>query len=70
LILGGEEVVNGFPNVGKSGVHGKGQGGFNSNGSHSCYGKGSEDFDASGGYLDSGSAGRFFFNFSEQESDE
>jgi hypothetical protein len=55
-----EEVVEGFPDVGKSGRHGKGQGGFNSDGSHNCFGKGSEDFDASGGFNDSGSASRFF----------
>ncbi len=55
-----EEIVAGFPDVGKSGRHGKGQGGFNSDGSHNCFGKGSEDFDASGGFNDSGSASRFF----------
>ncbi|HUX43575.1 MAG TPA: site-specific DNA-methyltransferase [Terracidiphilus sp.] len=58
---GSAEVVGLFPETGKSGRHGSGQGGFNSDGTHNCYGKGDEGFDASGGYVDSGSAARFFY---------
>ena len=63
LILGGEEVVSGFPQCdgavsnGRKGARG------------ACYGE-YGSLPQVVGRGDSGSASRFFFNFSEQEADE
>jgi site-specific DNA-methyltransferase (adenine-specific) len=63
LILGGEEVVELFPQA-----HSSGGGGNRKNG-EGIFGMGA-DGGRSEQYYDSGSASRFFFNFTEQESDE
>jgi site-specific DNA-methyltransferase (adenine-specific) len=62
LILGGEEVVEGFPQLGVS------RGGSRGDSRSLNFGMGRVDEPQ--GFGDSGSAARFFFNFSEQESDE
>jgi len=63
LIIGGEEVLVGFPQARSSGD-------LRSPTQHAggCFGGGLTGL--SNNYADSGSASRFFFNFSEQESDE
>jgi hypothetical protein len=70
LILGGEEVVEGFPSP-----HGAGSvtDGKHCAGKREGYRKDVGAFQYGGAaprFGDSGSASRFFFNFSEQESDE
>ena len=70
LILGGEEVMEGFPSPHSAG--------YATDGEH-CAGTREGERNTPGGFQyggnanrfgDSGSASRFFFNFSEQESDE
>ena len=62
LILGGEETVREFPETKpsvESSNHGKSRSSFLAN-----------QWKRGASHTDSGSASRFFFNFSEQESDE
>jgi len=68
LILGGEEVTMGFPLTGLS-TGGK-TGAVGSGGRYNGGWNGTNPGISAGGFGDSGSASRFFFNFSEQESDE
>jgi site-specific DNA-methyltransferase (adenine-specific) len=68
LILGGEEVTMGFPLTGLS-TGGK-TGAVGSGGRYNGGWNGTNPGISAGGFGDSGTASRFFFNFSEQEADE
>jgi hypothetical protein len=66
LILGGEEVVEGFPTARSAGNY---PSTYVTQDNNAVYGKGVGNVQGQL-YSDSGSASRFFFNFSEQEADE